>query len=443
MISKRIVANVVAFLVVSIVLVTFGVFNLLGNPFAAPTRLSAIFPDASGVFPNFDVRLNGVDVGTVTSVRLARRGVRIAMSIDPGVRVPADAQASIGIANDLGEQVVDLTPVGKPTRRIMHSGAVVPVAPGGLPVQVAQVVATATHLLDAIRPGELNKLLAELATAVRGRAGDMRTIVSASAQFSAEFLHYQRQFEQLLSNAPPVLDAVSSSGRPLEQALANTQVLLNVLAAHRSDLVRLFAEGADATSLGRQLVASQGPNLACLVYDSARITANLDQPANLANLASGLANEHDFFGPVAAIAPVGPSRQLTASQPAASQVEWLRMRLLFPPQQPSSISYARPRGLPPTLPGAGCSTELGNGVGPATQPGFQPSGPGSRVEPAPASASVVRGRGSPAPPGAPGGLQTGDVRSPLPDPWSPSVPAASVVLACVGAGWSRRRHYRR
>ena len=46
--------------------------------------------------------------------------------------------------------------------------------------------------------------------------------------------------------------------------------------------------------------------------------------------------------------------------------------------------------LPPTKPGAGCQTEFGNGAGPATQPGFQPTGGGALIPP-PASESRVRG----------------------------------------------------
>ena len=48
MITRRVVVNLVAFLSVAAVLVFFGIVNLLGNPFAARTRLSAVFPDASG-----------------------------------------------------------------------------------------------------------------------------------------------------------------------------------------------------------------------------------------------------------------------------------------------------------------------------------------------------------------------------------------------------------
>ncbi len=69
MISKRLIANLIAFFVVSALLVGYGVVNLLGNPLKSSTVLTTDFPDASGLYQNFTVELNGVPVGTVTGIR--------------------------------------------------------------------------------------------------------------------------------------------------------------------------------------------------------------------------------------------------------------------------------------------------------------------------------------------------------------------------------------
>ena len=73
-----------------------------------------MFSDASGINPHFGVQLNGVDVGSVTGVSLATGGARVKMAINPGVSVPSNVTASIDVANDLGEQVIELTPGAKP-----------------------------------------------------------------------------------------------------------------------------------------------------------------------------------------------------------------------------------------------------------------------------------------------------------------------------------------
>ncbi|HXA74788.1 MAG TPA: MlaD family protein, partial [Acidimicrobiales bacterium] len=184
MITRRLLINLVAFFVVSFALVGYGVVNLLGNPLASPTVLTTEFPSASGLYPGFEVELNGVPVGTVSSTALTKTATKVTMSINPGISVPSNVQASVQIANDLGEQVVDLVPKQNTDPHTLQSGANVPAQPNQVPADVGQVVATATRLLQAIPANDLNKLIGELATSLQGNAGNLRTLIDAGTTFS-------------------------------------------------------------------------------------------------------------------------------------------------------------------------------------------------------------------------------------------------------------------
>ena len=184
MISRRLVVNLIVFFLVSFALVAYGVVNLLGNPLQSPTTLTTQFPNASGLYPGFEVELNGVPVGTVSSTSLTASATKVTMSIDPGVEVPRDVQSSVQIANDLGEQVVNLVPAHGGSVPDLQSGATVPAAPNQVPADVGAVVASATRLLRAIPADDLNTLIGELATSLAGRAGDLRTLISAGTTFS-------------------------------------------------------------------------------------------------------------------------------------------------------------------------------------------------------------------------------------------------------------------
>ncbi len=367
--SRRLIINLVVFLAVSIALIVYGYGDLIGNPLQPPTQVSAVFPNASGLYNNFSVQLNGVDVGSVTGVTLTRGGARVNMAIHHGVTVPGDVQASIDAANDLGEQVVELTPQHGGTATPLKSGAVIPVTPGGIPADVGQVVGTATTLLKAIPAGQLNALLADLATALKGRSGDLRTIVSASTVFSQEFLAFQQQFRALLANAPPVMNAVTAVGPQLQDALHNTQTLAQVLATQRFAIDQLLQQGAGASNLLDNLLSSQAANVGCLVTDLAQVSSNLAQPANLTPLSNALADNQYFFGAVADVLQPGTAKALTSSDQSNPNQLFLRTRLLLPPQSPSADTYPAPTGLPATLPGQACTNQLGTGVRAATQAG--------------------------------------------------------------------------
>ncbi len=388
MISRRLIVNLIVFFLVSFALVVYGVVNLLGNPLQSPTMLTTQFADASGLYSGFEVELNGVPVGTVTSTALTKTATKVTMRINPGIAVPDDVQSSVQIANDLGEQVVNLVPSHGGSVPALGSGADVPAAPNQVPANVGAVVASATRLLQAIPGGDLNKLIGELATSLAGQAGNLRTLISAGTTFSKEFVAYQQQFTELLANAPPSLDAITAVAPQLRQDLANTAALVQVLAQQKSGLHTLLTSGSSAFSTVDNLLTSQSANLGCFLHDTAGILSNIAQPTNLTNLSQGLAYNTYFFGAVENIAVQGVAKPTTSSGSDTNQT-FLRTRLLFPPiLDEQAQSYSTANTIPDTLPGAGCVTAFGNGVGPATQPGFAPAAGGHVVAPSAQEANV-------------------------------------------------------
>jgi virulence factor Mce-like protein len=391
MIPRRVLLNLAAFLAVSLGLTAYGVFTLLRNPFAARTTVKTVLPDTAGLIKGLTATSNGVTVGTVNSVKLdpGNRSVTVSVSLDPGKKLPGDVSASVIRANPLGEQSVDFSPQHGGTAAPLANGATVPVAAVGTPPNVGDVINVADTLFNAIPKQDLTTAVHELAVTLAGRGQDLRSITQTNLAFSQEFLNYQAQFQALLANSPPILNAVANDGPQLQQAISNTVVLSKVLADHRFDTVHLFANGIRLGQTLGGLIANNEPNLACLLHDFGRITANTAEPANLSALDTALATNQQFFGPVDALSPLGSTKGLYPGDPDHPQ-NWLRTYLILPPAQPPAVSYNPHHELPPTKPGPGCQTEFGAGVGPATQPGFQPTG-GGAVLPPPASESRVRG----------------------------------------------------
>ena len=395
MITRRIVLNLITFFVASSVLIGFGLMNLLGDPLQLPTTVTTVLPSADGLYSNFPVTLNGIQVGSVSSVSLVPAGAQVTMALDPDARVPGDVAAEVDVANPLGEQQIDLVPQDGANAPVLEEGARIPEAPGGAPADIGQVVATATTLLQAIPVNDLNTVLQQSAIALNGQAADVQTLIDSGQQFAKEFLSYQQQFQALLDNAPPVLDSVTAAGPQLQDALSNTAVLLGVLASHQSDVLNLLKSGSATAQLLNQAVVAERPNLACVVHDLGAVTTNLAKPDNLNNLATSLATNQDFFGAVEAVTPDGPARALTSGQKNRTDQEWLRTHLLIPPVlSPAAVTYPTQTSLPDIHPGSACNTEFGEGVPAGSQPGFVPASSTTKVDPAPVSASRVRGGGT-------------------------------------------------
>lgn len=478
MITRRVVVNLVTFAVLTVALVGYGVFDLLGNPFASTSTVSTVLPSASGLAPNFSVTYDGIDVGSVASVGLVRGGARVVMTIDAGARVPANVAAKVVIGNALGEQQIELVPRsggttsglggvasggatarGSGSTRVLHGpigrstvadvssarplllrqGEVLPAAPDSAPATVGIVVGEATAILRAIPAGSLNSLLHQAAVAVAGQADNLKTLASASELFASEMLSYQEQFRSLLANAPPVLNTVTADSAALRQGLAETAAVVSILAAHRDGIVGLLRRGSTAARALNAVVVANRPNLGCLVHDLAATVTNLSQPANISNLDAFLQGNAGFFKIVQQVAPPGPATALTVQDHARSNQTQLRVHLLLPPLGPSADLYQSPHGLTPIRPGAGCVTEFGAGVGPALQPGFAPAAGGTVILPS-AADSQVRGGGPIDPLVGASAPSAARLASPTAPGWPVLLVAAGAAV--VGGRFGRRRRRR-
>lgn len=380
--TRRLLLNFAVFGTVTVLLVGYGLLTLLGNPFEEQRRISAVFPDATGLRPDFSVSMDGVVVGVVTSVELVEEGVRVEVALDEGVSVPSDVEGRIVRASPVGEQRVELTPTKNGSGAPLEDGDEFAVAESPNPPNISRVIDALARLINDIPPEQLDTFIREAAIALDGRGEDLRTLTTSGDAFARSFVENEVAFRQLLTSAPPVMDSVSDAGPELQRALDDTAVLTEALAARRADLVELLRNGAQLGTVGGDIVAAEKANLACLISDFADLSRFLGNGEPLQNFIRGFELNQSFFGPVDRLAPYGPAKDIGLGAPARDDQYWLRVQLILPPAQPMGEQYPQRRPTPPTRPGGACVTPFGNGVGPATQTNPAKPTDGGSVEPA-------------------------------------------------------------
>ncbi len=217
----------------------------------------------------------------------------------------------------------------------------------------------------------------------------------------------------------------------LQQDLVNTAALLQVLAQQKTGLDTLFQQGSAAVTQVDQLVTSQAANLGCFLHDSAQVLSNIAEPSNLSNLSQGLAINQSFFGAINHVAVPGLAKATTTGAANVPNQLFLRTRLEVPPiLSPAASSYSPPQQTPDILPGAGCVTAFGKGVGPATQPGFVPAGGGHVVAPTAQEADVEMNGATPP-------SSTAAYVSPASNQWV-LMAAGGVVVPALVLAWGVR-----
>jgi phospholipid/cholesterol/gamma-HCH transport system substrate-binding protein len=95
--------------VLVIALVATGVFFEFFS--GSTKKVTADFPEAIGVYAGSDVRVDGIKIGTITSVKAEGSHVRVAMEYDSKIKLGSDAIATVISSSLVADRYVQLAPL--------------------------------------------------------------------------------------------------------------------------------------------------------------------------------------------------------------------------------------------------------------------------------------------------------------------------------------------
>ncbi|MGH3517797.1 MAG: MCE family protein [Haloechinothrix sp.] len=145
-------------------------------------RVTAYFTGTVGLYPESDVRVLGVSIGTVDAVEPLGTRVKVTMSLDPDVEVPADANAVIVTPSLVSDRYVQLAPVYTGGSRLADR-AVIPVERTAVPAEIDELFSSLDSLTTALGPdgangdGALSDLLHSAATNLDGNGKHIGTMI--------------------------------------------------------------------------------------------------------------------------------------------------------------------------------------------------------------------------------------------------------------------------
>jgi phospholipid/cholesterol/gamma-HCH transport system substrate-binding protein len=251
-------------------------------------QVTAYFSEAIGVYPGSTVRVLGVPVGTVDVVQPQGRQVKVTMTVNSGVAVPAGAKAVVVSASVVADRYVQLTPAytGGPQ---LADGAVIPVSRTAVPVEVDQIYTSINRLSQALGPNGLNKTgaLSELtktgAANLTGNGANLHAMVTQFGALSKTLGDNAGNFFATISNLQQftsMLKANDGQVREAEQQLADVS---GFLASDRQDLGAALHELSIALGQVQGFIANNRGLIKSNVTKLASITSLLvDEKASLA-----------------------------------------------------------------------------------------------------------------------------------------------------------------
>jgi phospholipid/cholesterol/gamma-HCH transport system substrate-binding protein len=251
------------------------------------TQVTAYFSEAIGVYPGPTVRVLGVPVGTVDSVQPQGTEVKVTMTVNSGVAVPADAKAVVVAASVVSDRYIQLTPAysGGPE---LADNAVIPVSRTAVPVEVDQIYTSLNRFAQTLGPNGLNKkgALSELvktgAANLTGNGAYLHDMITQFGALSKTLGDNSGNLFATITNLQvftSMLKANDGQVRLAEQQLADVS---GFLAADRQDLGAALNQLATALGQVEGFIANNRSLLKSNITKLASITKILvDERASL------------------------------------------------------------------------------------------------------------------------------------------------------------------
>lgn len=220
--------------------------------FDANNDYSAYFAEAGGLINGAAVEVSGLDVGTVTGIRLDGPRVLITFEVDKNIRLGERTEAAIITKSLLGAKVVDVTPRG--------DGALsgpIPLDRTHSPYQLPDALGDLATTISGLDTNQLSDSLSVLADTFHDTPPEVKVAAEQAARFARALDARDAQLRTLLANANKVTGVLADRSDQIVTLVRDSSALLTELQTQSAALDQI---AGNISALSTQLEGFIGEN---------------------------------------------------------------------------------------------------------------------------------------------------------------------------------------
>ncbi|MDH6196143.1 phospholipid/cholesterol/gamma-HCH transport system substrate-binding protein [Mycobacterium frederiksbergense] len=293
--------------VAAVLLVTLAVGVYQVWPTRVGHKLTAYFTNAVGLYPGDEVRVVGVPVGRIDSIEPRPSDVKITMSVDRNVKIPADAKALIISPNLVAARFIQLTPAYT-EGEVMAEGGSIGLDRTGVPVEWDEVKEQLSALSAQLGPqqgsvqGPLSEFVNQAAATFDGNGDSFRNALRELSQTAGRLGDSRTDLFGTIKNLQILVDALSNSNEQIVQFTNHVSSVSQVLADSSSGLDNTLSTLNQALSDVRGFLNQNNDALIAQVSKLAEFTQVLTDHSDdieqiLHITPNGLANFYNIYNP--------------------------------------------------------------------------------------------------------------------------------------------------
>ena len=253
--SDRVRTGLLGLLVVLMVVGVGQSFASIPMIFARPMYY-AEFADAAGSAPGDKVRISGMDVGQLKSLKIDGDRVRVGFTLGDH-RIGTDSQLSIRTDTILGKRVMEIEPRG--AKNLPVNGTL-PLTQSTTPYQLYDAFSDLTTTTAGWDLQTVKRSLNVLSSTLDASAPELKAALDGVARFSDTIGKRDNEFKDLLAQANKVASVLGNRSEQINRLLVNAQYLLAAL-NERNREVDVLLQNVSAVSQQFEGFVNDNPNL--------------------------------------------------------------------------------------------------------------------------------------------------------------------------------------
>lgn len=288
-----------------LIMLAVGVYQVW--PSRVGNKLTAYFSNAVGLYPGDEVRVVGVPVGRIDSIEPRPTDVKVDITLDRGIKAPADAKALIIAPNLVSARFIQLTPAYT-KGDAMANGASIGLDRTAVPVEWDEVKEQLTQLSTQLGPqqgsiqGPLAQFVNQAADTFDGNGDSFRNALRELSQTAGRLGDSRTDLFGTIKNLQILIDALSNSNEQIVQFTNHVSSVSQVLAQSSSGLDTTLATLNQALGDVRGLLHDSNDALIGQVSKLAEFTQILTDHSDdieqiLHVTPNGLANFYNIYNP--------------------------------------------------------------------------------------------------------------------------------------------------
>ncbi|WP_158891196.1 MCE family protein [Amycolatopsis anabasis] len=277
------------------------------------TAVTAYFGNAVGVYPGSDVRVLGMKVGTIDAVVPQGPQVKVEMTVDDGVRIPANASAVVVAPTLVSDRYVQLTPVYT-GGEVLRSGTAIQRDRTATPVELDEMTRSLERLAAALGPDGANAR-----GALSGALNTGAAVLDGNGQRLGDTLARLGEAAATLENSKGDLFATVDGLARFSRTLAESDTQLRGLSGQLADVTGFLAGerenlGAAMGSIATALTEVHD----FLAANRGQIQSNVDK---LTGITQALVDQRGALAEILDVAPLAAANSINSYDPASGTLQ--------------------------------------------------------------------------------------------------------------------------